>query len=76
MTTAIEFAKDLATKFAHELNAAPHEMQNWGKLGKDDELPAGDYAAIVSQFGECDRDTEVAYKDAFNATAQFKRGRP
>lgn len=73
MTTNTQTAYNLGVEFANELNETLHEMQNWSPLEAHDDLPEGDYTTLRREFGEVTREMERAYKNGFNATAQFIR---
>lgn len=59
-------SRRIAEQFADQLNADPKEAQNWHALGSHDDLPSGDYAMLLQQFGEVTTEMVDAYKKAFN----------
>lgn len=69
MNTVYETVRHYAARFAYELNCIPREKENWRQLDKYDEIPDGDYEALIDECGEVTDIMEAVYRDTFNAIA-------
>jgi hypothetical protein len=61
--TAVSAAYAAGRKFAEELNEDPREAQNWGHLGRHDDLPPEDYSALAREHGDVTQEMSDSYKD-------------
>lgn len=66
-TDPIAAARDAGREFAAELNAAPHEAQNWSPLTANDDLPVEDYRTLCCEYGDVTPEMDRAYRDGFNS---------
>ena len=53
--------------FATELNATPHDAQNWSLLQRGDDLPTEDYITLTREYGDVTPEMEEQYRNGFNA---------
>jgi hypothetical protein len=72
---ALSAAYAAGRDFATELNAAPHEAQDWHTMSRTDDLPSEDYRTLAREYGEVTREMEEQYRNGFNATFDMSLSR-